>query len=135
MRLLDLIEQDDRVRPPAHLFSQLSALLVADIPGGPADHSRDGMLFHVLGHVEPHDRSFVIKQEFGKRPRELGLADASRSQEQQGANWPMWIGEARSTAANRVCDPCKRLVLADDALAQAFLHVHELLDLALEQPP
>src|SRR5712691_2686489 len=32
MRLLDLIEKDHRVRPPAHGFRELTALVVADVP-------------------------------------------------------------------------------------------------------
>ena len=31
VRLLDLVEQDDRVRPPAHRLGQLAALVVADV--------------------------------------------------------------------------------------------------------
>ncbi len=44
------------------------------------------------------------------------------------------IGEAGAGAAHGVGHGDDRLVLADDALAQALLHLDELLDLGLEQP-
>ena len=39
MRLLDLVEQDHAVRTPAHRFSQITALLVADIARRRADQA------------------------------------------------------------------------------------------------
>ena len=55
MRLLDFVEQDDGVRLAAHGVRELAALLVADVARGRADHARDGVLLHVLRHVEADD--------------------------------------------------------------------------------
>ena len=54
--LLDLVEQDDRVRAPAHGLGELAALLVADVAGRRADEPRDGVLLHVLRHVDADHR-------------------------------------------------------------------------------
>ena len=48
VRLLDLVEQHDRVRPAAHGLGELAALLVADVARRRADQPRDGVLLHVL---------------------------------------------------------------------------------------
>ena len=54
--LLDLVEQDDRVRLAADLLGELAALLVADVPGGRTDESAHVVLLHVLGHVQVDQR-------------------------------------------------------------------------------
>jgi hypothetical protein len=76
VRLLDLVEQDDRIRPPPHRLRELPALVVADVAGRRADEPRDGVLLHVLGHVDPHDVVLVVEQELGEGPSELGFPHA-----------------------------------------------------------
>jgi len=78
VRLLDLVEQHDLVGPAPHRFGQHSAFLIADITGRRADQPGDRMLLHELAHVDADHRAGVIEQEFGKRLRQLGLADARR---------------------------------------------------------
>ncbi len=92
------------------------------------------MALHVLGHVDADDRVLGVEEELGERAGELGLADAGRAEEEERADRPVGVGEAGARAADRGGDRLDRLVLADDALVQALLHVDELRDLALEQP-
>ena len=132
--LLDLVEQDHAVRPAPHRLGQLPALVVADVAGRRADEARDGVLLHVLRHVEPHDRALVVEHELGERLRELGLADAGRAEEDERADRAVRILQAGARAPQRVRDGVDRRLLADDALVQPLLHVDELLHLALEQP-
>ena len=134
VRLLDLVEQDDRVRPAAHRLGELAALLVADVAGRRADQARDRVPLLVLGHVEPHHRALVVEHELRERAGELGLADAGRAEEDERADRPVRVLQAGARAAQRVRDRRDRLVLADDALVQPLLHVDQLLGLALEQP-
>ena len=77
--LLDLVEQDDGVRAPPHRLGQLAALVVADVAGRRADEPRDGVLLHVLGHVDPDHRVLGVEHELGQRTGQLGLADAGRA--------------------------------------------------------
>ncbi len=77
-----------RVRPAAHRLGELAALLVADVARRRADEPRDRVLLHVLAHVDAHHRPLVVEQELGERPRELGLADAGRAEEDERADRP-----------------------------------------------
>ena len=83
MRLLDLVEEEHRVGPPAHRLGELPALLEADVAGGRADEPRDRVLLHVLAHVEADHRLLVVEQELRERFREEGLTDAGRTEEQE----------------------------------------------------
>ena len=134
VRLLDLVEEEHGVRTAAHRLGQLTTLLVADVPGRRTDEPRDRVPLLVLGHVEPDHRPLVVEHELGERPGELGLADAGRAEEDERADRPVRVLETGASAAKRVGYRLDRLLLADDPLVQALLHVDELLDLALEQP-
>ena len=63
--LLDLVEQHHRERLAPHGLGELAALFVADVAGGRADQAADGVLLHVLGHVEL--RSATARRRTGTR--------------------------------------------------------------------
>ena len=100
VRLLDLVEEHDAVRPAAHRLGELAALLVAHVAGRRADQPRDGVLLHVLAHVEPHHGLLVVEEELGQRPRQLGLADAGRAEEHERADRPLRVLEPGAGAAD-----------------------------------
>ena len=50
-----------------------------DVARGRADELRDGVLLHVLRHVEADERLLVLEQELRQPPRDLGLAHARRA--------------------------------------------------------
>ncbi len=79
VRLLDLVEQDDLVRPAANRLGERAAFLVADVARRRADQPRDRVLLHVLAHVDADERRLVVEQEARERLRQLGLADARRA--------------------------------------------------------
>ncbi len=54
--LLDLVEEEDRVRRLRDGVGQETALVEADVPRRRADEARDGVPFHVLAHVEAEER-------------------------------------------------------------------------------
>src|SRR6185437_4802175 len=132
VRLLDLVEQDDRVRPAAHRFRQLSTFLVPDVPRGRADQSGDGVLLHVLRHVDPHHRVLVVEQELGERARRLRLPDARWAEEDERTDRPVGILQAGARAANRVRDGGGRLFLTDDAARQLLVELREAFAFSLE---
>src|SRR6266540_3777559 len=131
---LDLVQEDDRVGTAPDGLAQLPALLEADVTGRRADQARDRVLLHVLGHVDPDHRALVVEHELGEGTRQLRLADAGRAEEDERADRAVRVLQTRASPPQRVRDGGNCLVLADDALVQALLHVDQLLGLALEQP-
>ena len=134
MGLLDFIEEHHRVGAPPHRFGELTRFLVADVAGRRANHARDGVLLLVLRHVDPHHRLLVVEQEFGEGASELGLPDTGRTEEQEAAERTVGILQAGARAPDGVRHRNDGLVLTDDSLVQACLHVNQLLDFALHQP-
>ena len=132
MRLLDLVEEDHLVGPPADGFGQRAALLVADIAGRRADQPRDGVLLHVFRHVDADHRGLVVEEEVGERLGQLRLADAGRAQEHERADRAVRVLQAGAGAAHRGRDRVHGLALADDALAELVLHAQKFFALAFE---
>ena len=56
MRLLDFVEQDDRVRRTLDTLGELTTLLVAHVSRRRADEFGDRMLLHKLRHIEADER-------------------------------------------------------------------------------
>src|SRR5256714_6772233 len=132
VRLLYLVEEDDAVGTTPDGLGQLPALLVADVARRRADHARDGVLLHVLRHVEAYHRALVVEEKLGERACGLSLADAGGPEEDERTDGPVRVLQSRARATNGVCDRRQSLVLSDDSLAQALLHRDELLHLAFE---
>ena len=129
--LLDLVEQHHRIRPAAHLFGELAALVVADISGRRADHAGHRVLFAILGHVDAdHGACSSSKRYCGEGAHQLGFADAGGAEENEAADGPVGIAQAGAVAQDGVGDQAHGFVLADDALLEALGHVDELLDFA-----
>src|SRR5581483_1967333 len=133
VRLLDLVEQEHGVRAPADRFGELTALLEADVAGRRTDETGDGVLLHVLGHVEADHRLLVVEEELRERLREERLPHAGRSEEEERAEGAIRILHARAGAAHRVRDGGDGLVLPHHAAVEVLLHAEELGDLTLEQ--
>src|SRR5215467_4247194 len=96
VRFLDLVQQYHCVRPASDGLGQLAALAVADVARRSPDQPCHGVAFLVFRHVEPDQRLLVIEEELGQRPSELCLAHASGSEEDEGANRPVGVGETRA---------------------------------------
>ena len=135
VRLLDLVEQDHLVRPPADRLGQLAALVVADVAGRRADQA-------ATRSTSPCTRSCRCGS--GPTRRRTGTAASARAssvlptpvgprkmKEPIGRLGSFSPARARRTASR---DGLDGLVLADDPLVQPVLHVDELGLLALQQP-
>ena len=84
--LLDLIEQDNRVRMTANLLGKLAAFIVANVSRRRTDHTRNGVFLHIFGHINAEHGAFVIEQKLGQRLAQFGFADAGRTEEQERTN-------------------------------------------------
>ena len=131
VRLLHLVEEDDRVRAPADGLGELAALVVAHVARGRADELGDGVLLHELGHVEGDERLLGTKEELGERLGELGLAHARGAEEDERAAGATRVLERAAAAPDGLGDLGDRLVLADDALVEHVLGAQELGRLGL----
>ena len=96
VRLLDLVEQQHRVRRLADRVGEQAALVEADVAGRRADQPRDGVLLHVLAHVEAQE---LDAERRGELLGELGLADAGRAREEERADRLVGRAEARRATA------------------------------------
>ncbi len=89
MGLFHLVEQNHGVGLAAHALGQLAALLVAHIARRRADQPRNGVLFHIFGHVDANQTVLVPEQRLAQRLAQLGLAHARGAQEDERADGPM----------------------------------------------
>ncbi len=87
MGLLDLIEKHHRIGPAPHLFSELSPFVVAHIARRGAQKPGDGVLFHILRHVEAEQGLPSAEQGGGQGLAQLGLAHAGGAQERETRRW------------------------------------------------
>ena len=134
MGLLDLVEEDHGVRIAANLLRELASLVVAHVSGRRPDEPRDGELLHVLAHVKGDERVLGPKEELGERLRELGLAHASRPEEQERPARSPGVAETRAHASHGLRHRGDGLVLTDHATAERVLHREEPLGLPLGEP-
>mmetsp|Transcript_20376 Transcript_20376/g.61091 ORF Transcript_20376/g.61091 Transcript_20376/m.61091 type:complete len:602 (+) Transcript_20376:2450-4255(+) len=134
VRLLELVEEQHRVRPPPHRLGQLAALVVPDVAGRRADEARDGVLLAELGHVEPRDRVGRVEEELGKRLAKVRLAHAGRPDQHEGAERALGRLQPGARDSHRVRHDGERLVLPDDGPRERRLHLQQLLPLARNKP-
>ena len=78
-------------------------------------------------------RLLVAEQRLGERPRQLGLADAGRPEEEERADRPVRVAQPRPRAPDAARDRVDRLVLPDHALVQLRLQAEQALALLLGQ--
>ena len=131
VRLLDLVKEDDGVGPAAHLIRQLAAAVVPHIAGGRAQELRDLVLLHELAHVNADHRVLTAEEEAGQAPRQLRLAHARGAHEQEAADGPPGVPQARARTAYGPGNGADRLVLADEAGGDLLLHAQQALRLRL----
>src|SRR4051794_8401190 len=127
MRLLDLVEQDDRVALAADGFGQLAALVEPDVAGGRADEPAHVVPLHELAHVDLDERVLAPEHELRQRFRELRLPDPRGSEEDERADRPLRVLEPGTGATDGLRDDLDRLLLPDDAVVEGVLHVKEAL--------
>ena len=113
VRLLDLVEEDHAVGLAAHDLGELAALLVTHVAGRRADQARDGVLLHVLAHVDLHEMILVAEEERRQRARQLRLADTRRTQEDERAGGAPGVLEPGAAPADGLADGAYRLLLPD----------------------
>ena len=120
VRLLDLVEQQHRVRLLGDRLGEQPALVEADVAGRRADQPRHRVALHVLRHVEADQ---LDAHAVGELARDLGLADAGRAAEQEAADRLLRVAEARARHLDRRDERVDRLVLAEHDRLQVAVEV------------
>ena len=131
MRLLDLVEQHDRVRVTTNGLGKLTALVVAHVTRRATDKLGDLELAAELRHVEADERVLTAKEVLGERLGELGLACAGGTQEDKAATGTTRILERRAAAAHGLGNGLDGLVLTDDARLEHAFGLQQAAALAL----
>ena len=131
--LLHLVKEDDGVGLAAHRLGELAALLVAHISGRGTDQAGDGEFLHVFAHVDAHQILFAVKQGLGQGFGQLGLAHAGGTQEQEGADGLVGVGDAGAAAEDGLGHQTHRLVLTHHPLVEDLLQMEQLFPFALHQ--
>ena len=103
MRLLDFVEEHDRIGLAPDLLGELAAFLVADIARRRADQARDVELLHVLAHVELDERLGVAEHLFGQRLGQQRLAHAGRPEQRETCRWGAWDPSGRRGSGAGPC--------------------------------
>src|SRR5215469_3160773 len=83
VRLLDLVEEDDREGLAPHSFGELPALLESNVAWRCTEEAADGVPLLVLAHVDSNYVVLGIEQCGRERLGKLRLADARRTQKQE----------------------------------------------------
>ena len=96
VRLLDLVEQEHRVRRLRDRLGEQAAAIEADVAGRRADEPRDGVPLLVLAHVEADEPD---AERLGELLGELGLADAGRAREEERADGLLGRAQPRARRA------------------------------------
>src|SRR5439155_6487237 len=94
MRLLDLVEEHDRIALPADRLGQLAALVEADVAGRRPDEPAHVVALHELAHVDLDERVLAAEHELGERLRKLRLPDARGAEEDERADRALRVLEA-----------------------------------------
>ena len=128
---LDLVEQHHRVGLAPHRFGELAALVVADVSRRRPNQSADRMPLLVLTHIKPHHVVLTVEQGSGQRPREFGLTNTGRSQENERPDRAARVSDSGTRTDDSVGDKLHCLVLADHPFVQYFVEPQELFAFAL----
>ena len=132
MGLLDLVEEDDTVRPAPHRLGEDSALAVTHVAGRRAFEARNSVRLLVLGHVDDDHVAVASVQEVGEGMGSLRLADAAwpdQKEHRLGAPWVLQLGSGR---LDTLADSFQGVGLADDPALHELAERQHCPDLILD---
>ena len=102
MCLLDLIEEDDRVRLATNSLRQLPSFVVAYVSRRSTDETSGGELLLIFTHINTGEHRLVIKEHLGKSLGKLRLPHTCSSEEEEGAYRTLGILKACTRATNSI---------------------------------
>ncbi|OPZ59094.1 MAG: hypothetical protein BWY86_01313 [Candidatus Aminicenantes bacterium ADurb.Bin508] len=128
MSLFDLVEQDHFIGVTLDLVGELVRVGVTDVARGGADQPRNGILLHVLGHVDPQELFLVSEELLGENLGGLGLSHSRGPEEEEDAVWAERVELQPCLQGEKFLDQfAETVVLAHDSGAKPGLQVLEPL--------
>ena len=118
MSLFHFIKQNHAVGLSPHGLGQLSALAVAQESRRRTNQLRDGVAFHIFGHVHPYEGRFAAAEVNGERFREFGLANARRAGKEEASNRSLGMAHACPRPSHCPRDGSHGFILANYSLMQ-----------------
>ncbi|MPN53058.1 hypothetical protein SDC9_200721 [bioreactor metagenome] len=134
VRFLNLIKKHHTVRTPPDGFTELSAFFVANVTGRCSDQPGNGVLFHVLAHVDSNHGVLVIEQKLCQRPCCLGLANTRWAEKDERSDRAVGILQPAPRASHGIGNGLNGFLLPDDPCFETHLHLNQLLALAFQHP-
>ena len=95
------------------------------------DETRDGVLFHVLAHVDADHGLLIVEEKFGEGAGCFSFANTGGAKKDEAADRALGIAQAGAGTANCIGNYGQSGILAHDALAQALLHMDRVFSLRL----
>src|SRR5204862_5315973 len=118
VRLLDLVEEHDRVVLATHGLGELTAFVKADIARRRADEPADVVALHELAHVDLDERVLAAEHELGEGLRELGLSHSGGPEEDERADGTLGILQPGTRTTHGLGNDLDRLLLPDDPVVE-----------------
>ena len=135
MCFFDLVEQHHRVGASPHGLGELATLFVANVSRRRTNQARHRVFLAVLRHVDAHNRTLIIEEQFGKRLREFGFAHASGAEEHERSGGARGVAHPGTRPANRIRYRRDGRILPNDPLVKFAFEVEQLFALRLHELP
>ena len=131
VRLFQLVEKHDAVRPAPHRLGELAGLVVTGVSRRRAEQPRNGVRLGELGEIDAHQRGLAAEERLGERFRELGFSDAARAAKEKASQRLARIVQTGARAPNRFGDGRDRAILTDDAFGEQPFEIEQSTRLAI----
>jgi hypothetical protein len=131
VRLLELVEQDDLVRPATDGFGQLPAGFMTHVAGRRADQPGHRVRLAEFREVEPSHGALAMKQHLRDGLGRLRLADAGRAEQKEAADGTARAEPSR-VAPQDASDARDLRAMPDHAIGQNFLQPQHAVAVGLE---
>src|SRR3989344_583189 len=127
MCLLDLVEENHRVRPVTDRLGKTRTFFEADIARRRANELRDSVFLQQLRHVDANECLLVVEHKFRQCFRQFSFADSRRTEEYEGPNRPVRIRDAGAAPLHSIGNLLYRFTLANDTVLQMLFHAGKFL--------
>src|SRR6266849_5262204 len=121
MSLFYFIEENDAVRTATQLARELALLIIAYIAGRGTDHTRNGMFFHILGHVDSDEIFIRTKDLCCQCPCQFRFSNARWTQKQENSGGTVARFQSRTCNLDCLRNTLDGFILPNDTCFDSCL--------------